>query len=44
VDRATNLWQQALKEYEEPPLDAATREALEAYVARRKEQIGDGSP
>jgi trimethylamine--corrinoid protein Co-methyltransferase len=44
VDRATDLWQQALTEYEEPTLDPAIREELEAYVARRKEEIGAGDP
>jgi trimethylamine--corrinoid protein Co-methyltransferase len=44
TQRATAIWQQALKEYEQPPLDAAAREALDAYIARRKEEIGDGEP
>jgi trimethylamine---corrinoid protein Co-methyltransferase len=44
LDRATALWQKALKEYEEPAMDPAVREALEAYVARRREAIGDGEP
>ena len=38
------LWQRALAEYEAPPLDPAIREALQDYVARRREQIGDGEP
>ena len=44
VERATGLWQRALAEYEEPVLDAAIREELDAYVARRKEEIGKGEP
>ena len=44
VERATELWQRALAEYEEPVLDAAIREELDAYVARRKEEIGKGEP
>jgi trimethylamine---corrinoid protein Co-methyltransferase len=44
ADRATVLWQQALADYVEPPMDPAIREELEAYVARRKEEIGDGEP
>lgn len=44
TERATELWQRALAEYEEPALDPAIREELEAYVARRKEAIGDGEP
>ena len=43
-DRATDLCQQALAEYQEPPMDPAIREELEAYVARRREEIGDDEP
>jgi len=42
--RATLLWQKALEEYEEPVLDPAIREELDAYMAHRKEEIGDGEP
>jgi trimethylamine--corrinoid protein Co-methyltransferase len=44
TERATDLWQQVLEEYEEPPLDADRREALDAYVATRKEEIGNDEP
>jgi trimethylamine---corrinoid protein Co-methyltransferase len=44
LERATLLWQQALRDYEEPVLDPAIREELDAYVARRKEEIGTGEP
>ena len=44
AERATAIWQQALKEYEQPPLDPAIRAELEAYVARRKEEIGRDEP
>lgn len=44
VDRATALWQQALREYQEPTLDPAIAEELDAYVAKRKEEIGTGDP
>lgn len=44
LDRATTLWQRALAEYEEPKLDPAIREELDAYVARRREEIGAGDP
>jgi trimethylamine---corrinoid protein Co-methyltransferase len=40
--RATRLWKKALEEYVEPAMDPDRREALEAYVARRKEEIGSG--
>lgn len=42
--RATEIWQQVLERYEPPPLDPGRLEALEAYVARRKEEIGSGEP
>ena len=44
TERATGIWQQALVEYEEPPMDPAIKEALDDYVARRKIEIGDGEP
>jgi trimethylamine---corrinoid protein Co-methyltransferase len=40
LERATELWQQALRDYEEPVMDPAIREQLDAYVARRREEIG----
>jgi trimethylamine--corrinoid protein Co-methyltransferase len=42
--RATRLWKKALEEYQEPVLDPSIREELAAYVAKRKEEIGDGEP
>ncbi len=42
--RATRLWKKALEEYVEPAMDADVREALEAYMARRREAIGQGEP
>lgn len=44
LDRATALWQRALREYEQPKLDPAIHEALDAYVAKRREEIGSGEP
>ena len=44
LDRATALWQRALEEYQEPPLAPAIREELDAYVAKRREDIKDGEP
>ncbi len=44
TERATGVWQKALAEYEEPPLGAGVAEELEAYVARRKEEIGADEP
>lgn len=37
--RAHAMWREMLKSYEPPPLDPGRREALEAYVAQRKEEI-----
>lgn len=42
--RATEVWQRVLKEYEAPPVDPAIREALEAFVAKRKEALGSAEP
>jgi len=44
LERATELWQKALREYEEPHVDAAIREELDAYVMRRRQEIGSGEP
>jgi trimethylamine--corrinoid protein Co-methyltransferase len=42
--RATEIWQTALNEYQEPATDPAVREALEDYVAKRKESLGRDEP
>ncbi|HUX72545.1 MAG TPA: trimethylamine methyltransferase family protein [Steroidobacteraceae bacterium] len=44
TQRATDLWKRALREYQEPPMDGAVREALDAYVERRRAEIGGGEP
>lgn len=44
LTRATEIWQKALAEYVQPALDPAIREELDAYMARRREEIGDGEP
>jgi len=38
--RANRLWKQVLAEFEAPPMDAAVREELEAFVERRKREGG----
>ncbi|MEM1384687.1 MAG: trimethylamine methyltransferase family protein [Pseudomonadota bacterium] len=43
-ERATAVWQQALKEYRKPPMAPERREALDAYIAKRREEIGTGEP
>jgi trimethylamine--corrinoid protein Co-methyltransferase len=42
-DRAAKLWRQMLKDYEMPPMDEATDEALLTYMAKRREEIGAGA-
>ncbi len=37
--RATALWKQLLAEYRAPPLDAAVKEELDAYVLRRSAEL-----
>ena len=44
TQRATGIWQQALKEYEQPVLDPGVQEELDAYIAQRHEEIGTGEP
>ena len=40
TERATGIWQSTLQHYVAPPRDPAVVEALDAYVARRKEEGG----
>ncbi|WP_423906193.1 trimethylamine methyltransferase family protein [Candidatus Spongiihabitans sp.] len=42
--RATETWQKVLNEFEQPPTDPAIREAMEAYVAKRKEKLKTNEP
>lgn len=44
TQRATTIWQTALADYEKPAIDEAVQDELDDYVARRKEEIGDGDP
>ncbi len=44
TQRATELWKQALVDYQEPALDPAIGEALDAYVAARRLEIGGADP
>jgi trimethylamine--corrinoid protein Co-methyltransferase len=37
--RANAIWKQLLADYEQPPLDPAIDEALQAFVAKRKEEL-----
>ncbi|MFO1122008.1 MAG: trimethylamine methyltransferase family protein [Hyphomicrobiales bacterium] len=40
AERATAIWQEALRGYEAPSLDPAISEALQAFVARRRQEGG----
>ena len=40
LQRANKVYKQALEEYEEPALDPAIREELEAFVTKRKQEGG----
>ncbi len=44
TQRATLIWKRALTEYEEPPMDPAIRAELDAYVERRRAEIGTNEP
>jgi trimethylamine--corrinoid protein Co-methyltransferase len=44
TQRATAIWKQALNDYEQPAMDPAIRDALDAYVERRRADIGSGEP
>jgi trimethylamine--corrinoid protein Co-methyltransferase len=43
AQRANKIWKQLLADYEQPPLDPAKLEALQAYVERRKASMPDKS-
>ena len=38
TQRANGIWKQMLEEYQQPPLDAAIEEELQAFMAKRKEE------
>jgi trimethylamine--corrinoid protein Co-methyltransferase len=42
--RATEIWPKILAEFEPPPADPAITEALQAYMAKRKEILDGGEP
>jgi trimethylamine--corrinoid protein Co-methyltransferase len=42
--RATGAWKRLLAEYSPPPLDAAVREAVDAYVRKRSAELGCDAP
>lgn len=42
--RATELWPKILEEFTPPPTDPAIEEALQAYMAHRKQELGGEEP
>jgi trimethylamine--corrinoid protein Co-methyltransferase len=42
TERANAIWKELLRTYEQPALDAAVEEELEAYVSRRRQDILKG--
>ncbi len=41
TERAGEIWRATLEEYEQPPVDEGVRAELEAYVTRRRAELGD---
>jgi len=41
TERAGEIWRKTLDEYEQPPLDDGIRAELDAYVTRRRAELGD---
>jgi trimethylamine--corrinoid protein Co-methyltransferase len=41
AQRAGRIWRESIDRYEQPPLDPAVRERLDAFVARRRAELGD---
>jgi trimethylamine---corrinoid protein Co-methyltransferase len=41
TERAGEIWRTTLEEYEQPPLDDGIRAELDAYVTRRRAELGD---
>ena len=39
TERASGIWKQLLRDYEQPALDPAIDEELKAYISRRKQDI-----
>jgi trimethylamine:corrinoid methyltransferase-like protein len=39
--RAGRIWRETLERYEQPPMDQAARAQIEAFVVRRRAELGD---
>ena len=44
TERAMEIWPKIVEAYTPPPSDPARIEEMQAYIARRKEEIGSGDP
>jgi len=44
TERAMEIWPKIVEAYTPPPSDPARIEEMQAYIARRKEEIGSGEP
>ena len=44
TQRATQMWQKALNEFEKPPLDPGIEEQLQEFIAIRKKELGTSEP
>lgn len=44
TERATEIWQRLLSDFTPPPMAESRREAVDAYVAQRKESLGSEEP
>ena len=44
TERAMEIWPKIVEAYTPPPSDPARVEEMQAYIARRKEEIGSGEP
>ncbi|MFM9050132.1 MAG: trimethylamine methyltransferase family protein, partial [Actinomycetota bacterium] len=41
VERAREIYEKKLEDYEQPPLDDAIRAELEEYIVKRRAELGD---
>ena len=39
TQRANEIWKSLLQDYEKPPIDPAIEEELQAYMAKRKQEL-----
>ena len=44
TERAMEIWPKLVEAYEPPPMDLARIEEMQAYIAHRRAEIGNGEP